>query len=88
MVRNVSLIPKSASVFLLSWSSHESLLLDHMQTEEHMVAIIAVGCEKIQKSSGNDERVRQIMALCCNAFHEVSGHHWGKVIKNNTTKMR
>ena len=51
-----------------------------------MAAIIAAGCEKIQNSSGNHDRVRQNMALCRNACHEVSGHHWGKLIGNNTTK--
>jgi len=58
-----------------------------MLTEEHMSAINAAGCENIQNSSGNHERVRQNTALCGNDFHEVSGYQWRKLIENNTTKI-
>jgi len=52
-----------------------------------MAATIAAGCGNIQNSSENHERVRQNMALYCNACHKVSGHDWEKLIGNNTTKI-
>jgi hypothetical protein len=58
-----------------------------METEEHIAAVTAAGCGNIQNSSGNLEMVRQNMPLCCNACDEVRGHHWGKLIENNTTKI-
>jgi len=58
-----------------------------MLTEEHMAAIIVAGCENVQNSSGNHERVRKNMALCRNDCNEVSGHQWRKLIENNTTKI-
>jgi hypothetical protein len=51
-----------------------------------VAAVTAAGYENIQNRSGNLERVRQDVALCCNGCHEVSGHHWGTLIENDTTK--
>jgi hypothetical protein len=53
-----------------------------METEKHTAAV----CGTVHNSSRNLEMVGQNTAFYCNACDEVSGHQWGKLIKNNATK--